>query len=409
MGGSSMDNQDNNQSEFDFLRPLSKRLDLDPDIHFVNNLRNELTQKSLETKGRWITKFVPFTIGSLAIITCFSLVFLFFNNTVNENEDVTVNEPDVKTPIINEKDDKPIAEDDIPMAENESFTPVLKLEYGMEPGEIGEIQHTPGGSGLGPMSFFVKNDVFYILDNSGKKIVITTKNQHISTIQLNKNSWLTDIFVDDEEKIYVLDTLYNTVSKYNQSGNLLETYPIEESTTYILTDVTVNQNNEILVSQLQGRTLNLMTDEYVWAKEKLFSVNRKNEESEEIILNESGKEQKIEILFEHSNGGIVVHSVKSNQIIFQKTEVSPNTPNIMIEMHMYVIDKNGNVLGAVRIPHEKSQYASSHYIRVDHDKIYYLCPEKDGLYIYELTPGKQFEKRLQKQIDTYLNEEGTPD
>lgn len=409
MGGSSMDNQDNKQSAFDFLRLLSKRPDLDPDIHFVNNLRNELTQKSRKTKHRWITKFVPFTIGSLAIITCFSLVFLFFNNTVNENEDVTINEPDENKPIIDEKDDKPIVEDDIPIAENESFTPVLKMEYGTEPEEIGEIQHTPGGSGLGPMSFFVKNDVFYILDNSGKKIVITTKNQHISTIQLNKDSWLTDIFVDDEGNIYVLDTLYNTVSKYNQSGNLLETYPIEESTTFILTDVTVNQNNEILVSQLQGRTLNLMTGEYVWAKEKLLSVNRKNEESEEIILNESGKEQKIEILFEHSNGGIVVHSVKSKQIIFQKTEVSPNTPNIMIEMHMYVIDKNGNVLGAVRIPHEKSQYASSHYIRVDHDKIYYLFPKIDGLYIYQLTPGKKFEKRLQKQIDTYLNEEGTLD
>lgn len=405
-----MDNQDKNRIAFDFLRPLSKRPDLDPDIHFVNNLRNELTLKSIDTKGRWITKFVPFTIGSLAIVTCFALVFLFFNNTVSENENVTINEPEDHAPIIDDKDEISIAEDDVPISENESFTPVLKLEYGIEPEEIGEIQHTPGGSGLGPMSFYVKNDVFYILDNSGKKIVITTKNQHLSTIQLNKDSWLTDIFVDDEENIYVLDTSYfSAVTKFDKSGNLLETYPIEESTTFILTDVTVNQNNEILVSQLQGRTLNLMTGEYVYAKEKLFSVNRKNEESEEIILNESGKEQKIEILFEHSNGGIVVHSVKSNQIIFQKTEVSPNTPDIMIEMHLYVIDKNGNVLGAARIPHEKSQYASTHYIRVDHDKIYYLFPKIDGLYIYELTPGKQFEKRLQEQIDTYLNEEGTSD
>ncbi|MFX3675179.1 MAG: hypothetical protein ACE3JQ_12145 [Paenisporosarcina sp.] len=399
-----MDNQDNNRSELDFLRPLSKRPDLDPDIHFVNNLRNELTQKTRKTKNKWITNFVPFTIGSLAIVTCFALVFLFFNKTVNENEDVNINEPDNHTPIMEENDESLIGEEDIPIAEYESITPVLKMEYGTESGEVGEIQHTPGGSGLGPMSFFVKNNVFYILDNSGKKIIITTKNQHHSTIQLNEDSWLTDIFVDEAENIYVLDASSITVSKYNKGGKLVETYPIDVVSTFILTDVTVNQNNEILVSQHQDRTLNLMTGKYIYAKEKLFSVNRKNEEFGEIILNESGKNQIIKIPFEHSFGGISVHSVKSNQIIFEKTEVSPNTPNIMIEMHMYVIDKNAVELGAVRIPQEKSQYASSQNIRVDHDKIYYLCPEKDGLYIYELTPGKKFEKRLQQQIDSYLKE-----
>jgi len=403
-----MDNRNNNQNEFDFLRPLSKRPDINPDIHFVNNLRNELTRKSRKPKDRWITKLAPYTIGSLAIVTCFALVFLFFNNTLNEN--VTINKPIDHTPIINEDDKRLLGEDDIPIAEFESITPVLNMEYGTESGQIGEIQHTPGGSGLGPMSFFVKNDLFYILDNSGKKIIITTKDQHLSTIQLNEDSWLTDIFVDDDENIYVLDTSYiRSVSKYNRDGNLIENFPVDASSSFIPTGVSVNDNNNILVYQLSDRTLNLMSGEYEYANEKLFYANRKNEDFGEIILNETGNEQIIDIPFEHSYGGIDILSVKGNQVFFKKIEVSPDTPKIMIEMHMYVVDKKGAELGAVRIPHEKSEYAPTHNIRMDQDKIYYLSPEQDGLYIYLLTPGQKFEKRLQEKIDAYWEKEGTTD
>ena len=403
-----MDNRNNNQNEFDFLRPLSKRPDINPDIHFVNNLRNELTRKSRKPKDRWITKLAPYTIGSLAIVTCFALVFLFFNNTLNEN--VTINKPIDHTPIINEDDKRLLGEDDIPIAEFESITPVLNMEYGTESGQIGVIQHTPGGSGLGPMSFFVKNDLFYILDNSGKKIIITTKDQHLSTIQLNEDSWLTDIFVDDDENIYVLDTSYiRSVSKYNRDGNLIENFPIDASSSFIPTGVSVNDNNNILVYQLSDRTLNLMSGEYEYANEKLFYANRKNEDFGEIILNETGNEQIIDIPFEHSYGGIDILSVKGNQVFFKKIEVSPDTPKIMIEMHMYVVDKKGAELGAVRIPHEKSEYAPTHNIRMDQDKIYYLSPEQDGLYIYLLTPGQKFEKRLQEKIDAYWEKEGTTD
>ena len=77
----------------------------------------------------------------------------------------------------------------------------------------------------------------------------------------------------------------------------------------------------------------------------------------------------------------------------------------MAEMHVYVIDKNGNVLGAVRKPHERAEYYSRNNIRVDDGKIYYLSAELEAVYVYELTPGKTFENRLNERIETFFNEE----
>ena len=41
-----MNNRDNHPSEYEFLRPLLSRPDLDPDEQFVKSVRQELMQKS---------------------------------------------------------------------------------------------------------------------------------------------------------------------------------------------------------------------------------------------------------------------------------------------------------------------------------------------------------------------------
>ncbi len=83
-GGRILNNQDDNRKSFDFLQSLTERSDIEPDMHFVNNLRNQLTQKSV-ARNWWGTKIIPFTVGSLAIVMCIVLVFLFQNNAPNDN------------------------------------------------------------------------------------------------------------------------------------------------------------------------------------------------------------------------------------------------------------------------------------------------------------------------------------
>ena len=408
-----MNNRDNHPSEYEFLRPLLSRPDLDPDEQFVKSVRRELIQKSVK-QTNWKKRIAPFTIGSLAIITLGFLIFLYTNKlpTGEEMAIATIpNAPDGITPIITTEDDVTNkGEDDLSIAEYEKFEAVLEMKYGTDPGEIAMPQIRGGGSELAPESFFVKDNVFYLLDNAGKKVVVTTEDQHLLTIQLDKDSWLIDIFVDEEESIYVLGySNITSVSKFDKDGELLKIYPINNES-LILTAVSVNLNNEIIVHQSLDKSLNLMTGELVRSTnefgENLFArVFKKDEEAGEIILIESGEERKIHVPFEQSFGGINVNAITSNQIIFEKTEVAAETTVIMAETHVYVIDKNGNVLGAVRMPHERVEYYSRNNIRVDHGKIYYLSAELEAAYVYELTPGKIFEKRLNERIETFFHEE----
>ena len=92
--------------------------------------------------------------------------------------------------------------------------------------------------------------------------------------------------------------------------------------------------------------------------------SEKTIQTEEIIIDKAGKEQNITVQFDHSTGGIRILDIRSNQIIFEKTEVA-DTSKIMAEFHVYVIDKEGNILGAVREPYEQSDYYSTHFIRND--------------------------------------------
>ena len=251
--------------------------------------------------------------------------------------DTIPNAPDGITPIITTEDDVTNkGEDDLSIAEYEKFEAVLEMKYGADPGEIAMPQIRGGGSELAPESFFVKDNVFYLLDNAGKKVVVTTEDQHLLTIQLDKDSWLIDIFVDEEENIYVLGySNIKSVSKFDKDGELLKIYPINNES-LILTAVSVNLNNEIIVHQSLDKSLNLMTDEIVRSTkefgENLFArVFKKDEEAGEIILIESGEEREIHVPFEQSFGGINVNAITSNQIIFEKTEVAAETAQLWLK------------------------------------------------------------------------------
>ncbi|MDN4606720.1 hypothetical protein [Sporosarcina highlanderae] len=390
------------EKEIEFLQNLRNRPDKDPDREFVNRLQRQLIQPS--TKKR--PKFIPIAVTSLAFMTFLAVIFLFFNQPPSGVPLVLVESIDKKEAIEN------TPQDGIMIFEQEQAKILLEVPYGEGSNEIGMPQKRPGGSDRAVESFYVKDDVFYLLDNAARKVIVTTPKGYLFTIQLDDSEdgkWYRDIFVDDDDNIYVLDSsYYKGVSKFSPGGELLEVFPIKAD----MMDpnaVVVNERNEILVHDVRPLMENLMTGEITRTRtafEKdgiIAQVVRKDEQIEVINIEEAGNEQKITVPFDHTTGGIRILDIRSDQIIFEKTEVA-DTHKIMAEFHVYVIDKEGNVLGAVKEPHEESAYYSTHSLRMVDDKIFYLSAGADSVVIFELIPGKQFEKKLQDRIDEFLNE-----
>lgn len=389
-----------NEKERDFLQPLRNRPHKDPDREFINRLQGRLIQSS----NRRRQGIFPVAIGSLALATCIALVFLFFNQSPR----------DIHLAVDSKETIEDTPQDGIRIAEHERAEVVLELPYGEETDSAGLPQKRAGGSDRAMESFFVKDDVFYLLDNAARKVIVTTPAKHLLTIQLDDSeegeryTWYQDVFVDEGDNIYVLDSTTREVIKYSPEGEQIEVYPIRADMMAPNT-VTVNEKKEIIVQDVRPMSENLMTGE-VSRTPKTFEkedttvqVLRKDDKTEEIRIDKAGKEQKVTVQFEHSTGGIRVLDIRSNQIIFEKTEVA-DTSKIMVEFHVYVIDGEGNIVGAVREPYEQTAFYSTHFLRMVNDKIYFLSAGNDSVIIYELIPGKQFEKKLQARIDEFLNE-----
>lgn len=294
---------------------------------------------------------------------------------------------------------------DLQVNTEESINDLITINYGDKENEVGFKPHgTEGDIGTGVTSFFVRNNVFYFLDNVNKKILITDGKGSISNIELLEDSFLEDIVVDKKENIYILDTRNRVVYKYSNKGHELKKYSIPD-TLKIPTGIELNKNSEIVANQVQDFSINLITAEKLTktrtVDETEINEVKANDKLAKIAFTEHGKKNEVDVSFEESFGGITLNSIRGNQIVFTKTEVAADIPSIMTETHVYVTSKKGEVLGAVRIPLEKMHFAPTNLIRVDNNNIYLLSPEPRQLVVYKLNPGKQFQKKLQQMIDDF--------
>ncbi|MFC4409039.1 hypothetical protein ACFOZY_01175 [Chungangia koreensis] len=389
-----MNNRKLNPNDAEFLRPLTERPDLEPDTQFVNDLRKRLrTEANRAPKGG---RLAVLGIAAITILTAVASLFLLLNVANERPEDVAKGEPDVPPVVTTPAELGP----PLQIEASEQIVELFSVNYGITDSEISEpVKSKGGGSDLTPMSFFVKDDVFYILDNAGKKVVVTDGTEHLLTIQLSEDAWLKDLFVDDDGMIYVLDE-GRSVYKYDKDGKLIDTFPIQQEN-FISTSLSVNAEGDILVHEGGSRTLNLSTNEtspYVkHFGNTIAKADVVNEKEGRLILTEPDKETIIDIPFEDTFGALVVYDVNSKQIVYEKQEVKDES-QISVYSDIYVADKKGNFLGAVRIPTERSTYYAEHRIRMDNNEIFFMSPEKDGVHFYQLIPGA--EKRVVQDSDT---------
>lgn len=378
-----MNNRKLNPNDAEFLRPLTERPDLEPNAQFVNDLRRRLRTEANRTSKSG--RLAVFSIAAVTILTAFASLFLLLNVAYERPEDVAKGEPEAPPVVTTPAELGPPMQ----VEASEQIVELFSVNYGTAEGEIGEpVKSKGGGSDLTPMSFFVKDDVFYILDNAGKKVVVTDGKEHLLTIKLDEDAWLVDVFVDDQNNIYVLDQ-GQAVSKYDQNGKLIDTFAIDRET-FIDTSMSVNLDGDILVHQSRELTYNLMKNE-ISPYTKQFGdtitlAERVSETEGQLIITESDRSTHLYIPFEDSYGALEIHDVNSKQIVYEKLEVKDESP-ITAYSHIYVSDKEGNYAGAVRIPAERSTYYAEHRIRMDDNEIFFMSPEEDGVHFYQLKPG----------------------
>ncbi|QTD40394.1 hypothetical protein [Sporosarcina sp. Te-1] len=270
----------------------------------------------------------------------------------------------------------------------EQIEELFSIIYGTEDGQIGEPQRNLEGTDLAPMSFFVKENVFYILDNAAKQVVVTDGKEKVFNFQLDKDAWLKDLYVDVEGTIYVLDERQGVLT-YDKEGILLDKFSLSHDK-LIPTSLSVNSEGEIFVHQEGSRTLSVADNQiepFVKSSGNITVAPRRvDEKNGKLIVTEKDHETVINVPFKETYGALTIHDIQANQIIFEKLEVKDESP-ISTVSSIYVMDTKGKEKGSVQVPYEQSVYYAEHPIRVDNQKNYFMSPQEDRVYFYELKPG----------------------
>ncbi|QHE50867.1 hypothetical protein [Pontibacillus sp. HMF3514] len=287
----------------------------------------------------------------------------------------------------------------------EQINKVFDVAYGAKDDQLGFTPNgTEGEIGTGVVSFYVQNNNVYFLDNVNKKVsVFDESGSFISSYDLSYARWLSDLIVLDNQTIYVLDSAKRFVYEINKDGEKVNSYDVPKEIT-IPTGLGKTINNKITVDQSQDIIVELKSGNKL-GKSNLPNVEEKiNENKGKITFNNGETIGDFTVNFEESYGGLTVNSIMPNRIIYTKTEVASHIPKIMAETHVYVANKKGETIGAVRIPLEEMYFAPRHLVRVDNNKIYLISPKENHLTLYELKPGKTFEKRLDDRINNFTKD-----
>lgn len=356
-----------NISVEELLKPIKKRPNLVPRKQFIQSIQKQLQNQPIQKEKQFA--FKPIFLSMVAALCFFILVFaLDFNKDFNSGETMS-----------------------FPIFQQEQINQLFTIEYGDASNQIGikyfdssREQVTTTAEG-----FDVQNNEFYIVDNVKKQVYITDKHGKSRIIEIKDALNLIDILVTRDLDIYVLDDDAKVIYRFENNGNLKDTY---KTSLQLPTGLAYIPNIGVTVNQAEDFVENIETGEKISAQDLPYKALRVNDLKGNIQLNEDGVVKEVPIPFEHYFGSLSILGLTKDQIVISKYETLNNAPKG--EQHVYIMDKKGETLGGARIPLENMIHVNRHFIRADSGQLYFLSAEKEHIAIYEIKLGKTYEKLL---------------
>ncbi|MDR4889916.1 hypothetical protein RGU12_20685 [Fredinandcohnia sp. QZ13] len=356
------------------LHPIKDRPDLVPSQDFMKELHDVIMLE--ETKKKPRVRVFPL-FAATAVVLILPLLIL---STLFEKEKTKAFE----------------------IEESSHIQLVDKLEYGNGDGEIGLYE----AQGMNPVSSFdIENGTLYLLDEVKYQVVIRDRDGKTTSFPIQKKQnmvgVLEDILVTKDGDIYILNSGEELVYQYKVNGELTHIYDLSQLDLFFPDSLYEFENNEIVVSQNQEKFASLKAMSFIEEENLSFHFKVVNRKESKLVLNDEGKQTELSLFSDLGHGNLALQKVTDEQIIYMQTVTPPvNTPTS--ETHVFGLDKQGALLGGVRIPEENFLYKPQrmeNYIKTDRNKVYLLIPENEHVALYELTLGKRYESFIEEQVE----------
>ena len=363
------------------LQPIKQRPELEPNRAFVQELHQRIQRE--KTKKKFNLNFYPFfaTASVILIFTIFILSTNFSNEEAGEQGKA------------------------FPVAETSKLTLSDTFAYGNEEGQVG--LYFEGMNDTLPVSvaaFDVKDGTVYLLDEARSQVVIKSAEGETTSFSIQQSGLkpvgLEDMLVSENGDIYILYSERNLVYQFSKNGELIETHLLSGIYSFFPDSLLEVENNQIIVSQRQERFFSLETKEFMNREEIPFQLEQVNRKESTLQIFNEGKLEEITLFSELGLAERAVVDLREEHILYTQT-VKPPVMELISETHVFALDREGSIVGGIRIPEEKFMETPQQlqkFLKTDGDSIFLLIPEKEHVALYEVTLGEKYESFANDQL-----------
>lgn len=266
------------------------------------------------------------------------------------------------------------------------YDELIKISTGNGTQEVGHISLPEGNRGV--EDFMIANGYIYILDSVNSKILVYNNSNWIMNIPIVECVYAGRLYIDNDN-LYVLDMLQDTIYQYDMNGNVKNTFTISNEN---------NVDNSWLLKDMYTENGTLVIEDFNDNKYTLagniltFSQPMKSDNSErygvhyrenECVVDEKDKNLYVDCIG-YSEGTFVTN-------VF---EYDPNSSNLDMELTLREYNSEGEVQSYALIEYEDWYSVPRNYTRVIDGDTYILQSFENETVIEKVNYSKSYNSQL---------------
>lgn len=261
----------------------------------------------------------------------------------------------------------------------ERYSPstILQLEYGDGDKQVGLISGVEDFRPMGPLSFAVKGEEVYILDEVNEKAkVFTPTGELIRSVQVDEGS--SDLAVDSSDRLYVLDSRTNSIAEYDVGSYL----PTRIAVNQPVSDLSADPEGVVSAKMRDSSTYSLVesTGKRNWRLSlEPYTCIKVGDHLGKVINNSTGKA--FQVSTEDYFGSISYLGSDREQNIYVVVEELLPSDTIQVKKEVRKYSRGGRQIAEIPVNIDYVAHPEKELILDADGSVYHLLPMKDHLIV----------------------------
>lgn len=261
----------------------------------------------------------------------------------------------------------------------ETYEPsnILQLEYGSGEKQAGLITGVKDFRPTGPMSFAIKGEIIYILDEVNDRAkAFNRSGDLLRSIEVSEGS--ADIAVDSNDRLYVLDRSANSIAEYEVGSDSPSRYTTKQPIDGLSADA--NDGVSVKMRDSNSYTLTSSNGDMKWRlSSEPYTCIKVGDHSGRVTNNSTGRS--FSVITEETFGSISYLGTDRDQRIYVVVEELLPGDTIQVRKQVRKYTASGKQIAEIPVNIEYAAHPEKELILDEDGTVYHLLPRRDYLIV----------------------------